>query len=51
MDWVIALIAVTIMPLGMILWWIPRCDDIGVRKAKARIARECAPTLVRERAA
>jgi hypothetical protein len=33
MEWKIALIAVMIMPLLMIRWWIPRCDTIGVRKA------------------
>jgi hypothetical protein len=51
MEWIIALIAVTIMPLGMILWWIPRCDGIGVRKAKDRIARERTPSILTERAA
>ena len=40
MEWIIALIAAAIMPLGMIFWWIPRCNAIGVRKAKERTARE-----------
>ena len=30
----IALIVVLIMPLGMILWWIPRCDAIGIQNGK-----------------
>ena len=51
MEGVIALIAVAMVPLGMILWWIPRCDAIGVRKAKGRTAREGGPlTLVGEAA-
>ena len=36
---IIALIVVLIMPLGMILWWIPRCDAVGVRNAKNRTER------------
>ncbi len=36
---IIALIAVLIMPLGMILWWIPRCDAIGIQNAKDRTGR------------
>jgi hypothetical protein len=40
MQWVIGLIAVTVVPLWMILWWIPRCNAIGVRKARDRTARE-----------
>ena len=36
---IIALIAVLIMPLGMILWWIPRCDAIGIQNGKDRTAR------------
>ena len=31
---IIALIVVLIMPLGMILWWIPRCDAIGIQKGE-----------------
>ena len=51
MEWVIALIAVTVVPLWMILWWIPRCNAIGVRKAKDRTAREGEPlTLLGEAA-
>jgi hypothetical protein len=34
MEWGIVLIVVMIMPLWMILWWIPRCDAIGVQKAE-----------------
>ena len=49
MEWVLALIAVMMIPLGMIIWWIPRCDTIGVRKARDRTAREGGPlTLVGE---
>jgi hypothetical protein len=51
MEWIIALLVVTIMPLGMILWWIPRCDAIGVRKAKDRTTREPAPTAIADEAA
>jgi len=40
MEWTIALIAVLVMPLGMIFWWIPLCDATGVRKAKARTSHE-----------
>ena len=37
MEWIIALIIVVIIvPLGMILWWVPRCDAIGIQKAKGR---------------
>jgi hypothetical protein len=36
---IIALIVVLIMPLGMILWWIPRCDAVGVQNAKNRTER------------
>jgi len=37
MEWIIALIVVVIIvPLGMILWWVPRCDAIGIQKAKDR---------------
>jgi hypothetical protein len=40
MEWVIALIVVISTPLWMNLWWIPRCDAIGVHKAKDRMVRE-----------
>jgi hypothetical protein len=40
MEWAIALIVVMTMPLWMDLWWIPRCDAIGVQKAKDRNAHE-----------
>jgi len=34
MEWIIALIVMTIMPLGMILWWVPRqTDDIPFGRA------------------
>ncbi len=51
MEWVMTLIAVMIMPLGMILWWIPRCDAIGVDKAKQRTARERSPLTLTGEAA
>jgi hypothetical protein len=44
MEWIIALILVLIMPIWMIDWWIPRCDAVGVNKARDRIAH--APTAV-----
>jgi hypothetical protein len=43
MEWIIALIIILIMPIWMIFWWIPRCDGIGVRKARDRIAHEPVP--------
>jgi hypothetical protein len=46
MEWVIALIVVMLMPLGLIFWWIPRCDDVGIRKAKNRIVREPASAIL-----
>ncbi len=42
MEWTVALIVVLIIPLGMIFWWIPLCDAVGVRKANDRISREAA---------
>lgn len=51
MEWVIALSVVMLMPLGLIFWWIPRCDDAGIRKAKDRIARELAPATLAYEAA
>jgi hypothetical protein len=45
MEWVIALIVVTTTPLWMDLWWIPRCDAMGVQKAKDRNAREAAAMI------
>jgi hypothetical protein len=44
MEWiiVIGLIAVIAFPIWMIVYWIPRCDAIGVQKAKEREAREAA---------
>jgi hypothetical protein len=46
MEWVIALILVMLMPLGLIFWWVPRCDDVGIRIAHDRIARELAPATL-----
>jgi hypothetical protein len=43
MEWVIVVIVVMTTPLWMIFWWIPRCDAIGIQKAKDRTARE--PTI------
>ena len=40
MEWIIALIVVLIMPIGIIFWWIPQCDAIGVQKAQDRTARK-----------
>jgi hypothetical protein len=34
MEWVITLIVLMIVPLWIILWWIPHCDAIGIQKAK-----------------
>jgi hypothetical protein len=51
MEWVIALIVVMTMPLWMDLWWIPRCDAIGVQKAKDRNAREAAAMILASAAA
>ena len=45
MEWVTALIVVMIVPFGIVLWWIPHYDAIGVQKTKDRIAREPAATL------
>jgi hypothetical protein len=42
MEWVIALIVVMLMPLGLIFWWIPQCDAVGIREANDRTAREAA---------
>jgi hypothetical protein len=39
MEWIIALIIVMIVPIGLIFWWIPHCDAIGVRKAQVREAQ------------
>jgi hypothetical protein len=30
MEWVTALIVVMIVPYGIVLWWIPHYDAIGV---------------------
>jgi hypothetical protein len=42
MEWIIALVVVLIAPLGIILWWIPFCDAIGIQKAKDRALHEAA---------
>ena len=39
MEWIFALILALIMPIGMIFWWIPHCDAVGVQKAQAREAQ------------
>jgi hypothetical protein len=39
MAWVIVLIVVMTTPLRMNLWWMPRCDAIGILTA----ARHPAP--------
>jgi hypothetical protein len=44
MEWVTALIVVMIVPYGIVLWWIPHYDAIGVQKTKDRIARETVAT-------
>ena len=31
MEWVSALIIVMIVPFGIVLWWIPHYDAIGVQ--------------------
>ncbi len=43
MEWVIALIVVMLMPFGLNFWWVPRCDNLGIRIAEDRIAHERAP--------
>jgi hypothetical protein len=51
MESLITLIVVLIMPLWIILWWIPRCDAIGTQKAKDRAVREATPTALAYEAA
>ncbi|MGC2080295.1 MAG: hypothetical protein WA728_30635 [Xanthobacteraceae bacterium] len=34
MEWIIALILVMLVPIGLIFWWIPHCDAIGVRRTQ-----------------
>ena len=34
MEWVIALILVMLLPIGLIFWWIPHWDAIGVRRTQ-----------------
>jgi hypothetical protein len=36
MEWVITLIVLMIVPLWIILWWIPHCDAIGIQKEKMK---------------
>jgi hypothetical protein len=45
MEWVIALIVLMIVPLGIVLWWIPHHDAIGVQGTTNRIAQESADAL------
>jgi hypothetical protein len=45
MEWVIALIVLMIVPLGIVLWWIPHYDAIGVQGTTNRIAQESADAL------
>jgi hypothetical protein len=42
MEWVSALIVLMIVPFGIVLWWIPHYDAIGIQKTKDRIARDSA---------
>ncbi len=42
MEWVSALIVLAIVPFGIILWWIPHYDAVGIENAKNRIARKSA---------
>ena len=44
MGFIIGAVGVGILlyPLWMILYWIPRCDAVGIKKAKERIPRETA---------
>jgi hypothetical protein len=42
MEWVIALIVLMIVPLGIVLWWIPHYDAIGVQGTTNRITQESA---------
>jgi hypothetical protein len=39
MEWVIGLGLVLIVPFVIILWWIPRCDVIGIEVARTRFGR------------
>jgi hypothetical protein len=47
MEWIITLIVLMIMPLGMIFWWIPHCDAIGVRKSELRDISAAARAVVK----
>ena len=42
MEWVSALIVLMIVPFGIVLWWIPHYDAVGIQKTKGRIAGESA---------
>jgi hypothetical protein len=35
-SWVVGLVAVFVVPLWIIIWWIPNCDRVGVEKARRR---------------
>jgi len=36
MEWVIGLVAVIVIPIAMLVWWIPYCDKKGIEKARIR---------------
>jgi len=36
MEWASALIVLMIVPFGIVLWWIPHYDAIGIQKTKDR---------------
>jgi hypothetical protein len=40
MEWIVALVAVMVVPFWIVLWWIPRCDAVGIQKVKEGAAHE-----------
>jgi hypothetical protein len=38
--WVVGLVAMIVVPLAIIIWWIPWCDRSGIEKARERVERE-----------
>jgi hypothetical protein len=40
MEWIVALVAVMVVPFWIVLWWIPRCDAVGIQKVKESAAHE-----------
>lgn len=42
MSWAIGLFLLLIVFPPLIMWWIARCDAIGIAKAKLRQAEEAA---------